>query len=164
MRDATDEKRWRVAAAGAVVHEDRVLMVRHTYGEKEGRWALPGGYATHDERLDQTAEREVREETGVSARVVDVIGLRTRTTERGGAVFVLFRMHPLSGRPAPDGVEVDETGWFSAAEVAALADDEILPVARNATLAALGGSDGLPEDESFPGRSEAYRGFLLEWE
>jgi 8-oxo-dGTP diphosphatase len=160
----TDEKRWRVAAGGAVVHQDQVLMVRHTYGEKKGRWALPGGYATHDERLDQTAEREVREETEVSARVVDVIGLRTRYTERGGAVFVLFRMRPLSGRPAPDGVEVDRTAWFSAGEVAALADDEILPVARNATLAALGGSDGLPEDERFPGRSETYRGFLLRWE
>jgi len=162
----TDEKRWHIAAAGAVVHQDRVLMVRHTYGEKKGRWALPGGYATHDERLDQTAEREVREETGVSAQAVDVIGLRTRYTERGGAVFVLFRMRPLSGsgRPVPDGVGVDRTAWFSAAEVAALADDEILPVARNATLAALGGSDGLPEDGRFPGRSETYRGFLLKWE
>jgi ADP-ribose pyrophosphatase YjhB (NUDIX family) len=160
----SDEKRWRVAAAGAVVHQDRVLMVRHTYGEKKGCWALPGGYATHDERLDKTAEREVREETGVSAQVVDVIGLRTRYTEEGGAVFVLFRMRPLSGRPAPDGVEVDRTGWFSAEEVAALADDEILPVARDATLAALGRGAGLPEDDRFPGRSETYRGFLLKWE
>jgi ADP-ribose pyrophosphatase YjhB (NUDIX family) len=159
-----DEKQWRVGAAGAVVRQGRVLMVHHTYEEKKGRWALPGGYATHEERLDQTAEREVREETGVSAEVVDVIGLRTRYTGRGGAVFVLFRMHPLSGQPVPDGVEVDRTAWFSAGEVAAMTDDEILPVARNATLAALGGSDGLPEDERFPGRSETYRGFLLKWE
>ena len=65
-------KRWRVGAAGAVVHEGRVLMVRHTYGEKEGRWALPGGYAGHDERLDQTAVREVREETGGEAESVPV--------------------------------------------------------------------------------------------
>ena len=159
-----ERKQWRVGAAGAVVRQGCVLMVRHTYGEKQGRWALPGGYATHDERLDQTAVREVREETGLDAQVVDIIGLRTQTTEHGGAVFVLFRMQPLSGQPVPDGVEVDRTAWFSAEEVAALDDAEILPVAHNAALAALKGGDGLPEDRRFPEKSETYRGFLLNWE
>lgn len=158
-----DGKEWRVGAAGAVVQQGRVLMVRHTYGEKKGRWALPGGYATHDERLDQTAVREVQEETGLAAEVVDVIGLRTRYTEHGGAVFVLFRLRPLSGQPVPDGVEVDRAAWFSAAEVEAMDDAEILPVAHNAALAALNRSDGLPEDERFPERDETYRGFLLQW-
>jgi 8-oxo-dGTP diphosphatase len=159
-----DGKEWRIGAAGAVVHQGRVLMVRHTYGEKKGRWALPGGYATHDERIDQTAVREVREETGLAAEVVDVIGLRTRYTEHGGAVFVLFRLRPLSGQPAPDGVEVDRTAWFSAADVEAMDDAKILPVAHNAALAALNGGDGLPEDKLFPERDETYRGFLLQWE
>jgi 8-oxo-dGTP diphosphatase len=159
-----DGKEWHVGAAGAVVHQGRVLMVRHTYGEKKGRWALPGGYATHDERLDQTTVREVREETGLAAEVVDVIGLRTRYSEHGGAVFVLFRLRPLSGQPVPDGVEVDRTAWFSAAEVEAMDDTEILPVSHNAALAALNGGDGLPEDERFPERHETYRGFLLKWQ
>jgi 8-oxo-dGTP diphosphatase len=159
-----DGKEWRIGAAGAVVHQGRVLMVRHTYGEKKGRWALPGGYATHDERIDQTAVREVREETGLAAEVVDVIGLRTRYTEHGGAVFVLFRLRPLSGQPAPDGVEVDRTAWFSAADVEAMDDAKILPVAHNAALAALNEGAGLPEDKLFPERDETYRGFLLQWE
>jgi len=157
-------KRWGVGAAGALVHEERVLMVRHTYGEKKGRWALPGGYATHDERLDQTVVREVREETGVEAEVVDVIGLRTRYTEQGGAVFVLFRMRLRGGVPVPDGMEVDRAAYFSAAEIAAMGDDELLLVSRNAVLAALNGGDGLLEDERFPERGETYRGFLLKWE
>jgi 8-oxo-dGTP diphosphatase len=159
-----DSKRWVVGAAGAVVHGGRVLLVRHTYGEKKGRWALPGGHAAHDERLDQTAVREVQEETGVSAEVVDVIGLRTRYTERGGAVFVLFRMRPLSGEPLPDGVEVDRAAYFSAAELAAMGDDEILAVARNGISATLHGGDGLVEDERFPAKGETYRAFLVKWE
>ena len=157
-------KRWKVGAAGAVVHEERVLLVRHTYGEGKGRWILPGGHATHDERLDETAVREVREETGVEAEVVDVIGLRTRCTERGGAVFVLFRMRPLRGDPVPDGVEVDRVAYFSAAEIAAMGDDEILTIARNASLAALGDGDGLLEDKRVPGSGKMYRAFLLKWE
>ena len=159
-RDVADGIKWRVGASGAVVCQGRVLMVRHTYGEKKGRWALPGGYATHDERLDQTVVREVREETGLDTEVVDVIGLRTRTTEHGGAVFVLFRLRPLAGQPVPDGVEVDRIAWFSAEEIAAMDDVELLPVAHNAALAALQGGEGLPEDKRFPERDETYRGFL----
>lgn len=155
-----DERQWRVGADGAVVHQGRVLLVRHVYGDKKGRWALPGGYATHAERLDQTIVREVREETGVEAEVVNVIGLRTRYTERGGAVFVLFRLRPLSGNPLPDGAEVDRVAYFSAAELAAMGD-EILAVARNAVLAALHGGDGLLEDERFPYIGETYRAFLV---
>jgi len=163
-RAATPPQTWAVGAAGAVVQQGRVLMVRSTYGQGKGRWVLPGGYATHDERLDQTVVREIREEAGVDAEVVDVIGLRTRYTEQGGAVFVLFRLRPQSGTPRPDGVEVDRVAYFSAAEVEALGGDEILAMARNASLAALRGGAGLPEDERFPERSETYRGFLIERE
>jgi ADP-ribose pyrophosphatase YjhB (NUDIX family) len=157
----SEGKVWDVGAAGAVVQDDRVLMVRATYGGARGRWLLPGGYANHDERLDQAAEREVREETGVEAKVTDIIGLRTRYTEQGGAVFVLFRMRPVAGDPAPDGVEVDRVAYFSAAEVQAMADDEIMALARNAALAALSETEGLPEDEHFPLAGDAYRAFLV---
>jgi ADP-ribose pyrophosphatase YjhB (NUDIX family) len=157
----TESRTWDVGAAGAVVQDGRVLMVRATYGWGQGRWLLPGGYATHDERLDQTAVREVQEETGVTAEVVDVIALRTRYRPQGGAVFVLFRMRPLSGEPRPDGVEVDRAAYFSAAEIEAMGDDELIALSRNAALAALGGGEGLPEDEAFPLRDEAYHAYLL---
>lgn len=159
-----DDKQWDVGAAGAVVQENQVLMVRATYGGARGRWLLPGGYASHEERLDQTAVREVWEETGVVAEVVDVIGLRTRYTERGGAVFVLFRMRPLSGEPLPDGVEVDQATYFSAAEIGALDDEEMIALARNAALAALSEGAGLPEDVRFPLRDETYNAYLVKRE
>ncbi len=162
--EEAQSRQWDVGAAGAVIHQGRVLMVRQTYGVGKGRWSLPGGYATHDERLDQTVVREVREETGIGAEVVDVIGVRTRYTERGGAVFVLFRMRACSGEPVPDGREVDRVAYFSAAEIEATDGDEFLALSRNAAMAALSGGEGLPEDENFPLKSEAYRAFLVKWE
>jgi ADP-ribose pyrophosphatase YjhB (NUDIX family) len=164
--DATvnDDKRWDVGAAGAVVEGGRVLMVRHAYGHSKGRWLLPGGYARHDERLDQTALREVHEETGIEAEILDIVGLRTRFTERGGAVFVLFRMRPVGGVPRPDGVEVDQVAYYSAEEIRAMGDDQMIALSRNAALAALGGTTGLPEDRRFPKRDGTYRAFLVERE
>ena len=160
----TEEKRWRVGVAGVVVHGERVLLVRHTYGQKRGRWAMPGGYTHHHERLDESVVRELREELGLETEVVDLIGLVTRYTERGGAVYAVFRLRPVSGQPAPDGLEVDRIGWFSAGEIAAMSDDEIWPDSRNPAIAALKAGDGLFDNERYPGRSESNRGFLLGWE
>mgnify|MGYP001828201027 CR=1 FL=1 len=139
-------------------------MVDHTYGEKQGRWAMPGGYTHHDERLDESVVRELREELRLETEVVDLIGLVTRYTERGGAVFVVFRLRPVSGQPVPDCVEVNRIGWFSAKEIAAMGDDELWPDSRNPAMAALKAGDGLFDNERYPGRSESDRGFLLRWD
>jgi ADP-ribose pyrophosphatase YjhB (NUDIX family) len=155
---------WRVGVAGAVVHEGRVLLVRHTYGEAEGCWALPGGYTTAGERLDESAVRELREETGLSAEVVDVIGMVTQYTERNSGVFVVFRMRAPEGQAQPDETEVSQAGWFSLAEVAAMTDKELWPDSRHPALAALRSADGLLEDARYPGRSDRARGFLVKWE
>jgi ADP-ribose pyrophosphatase YjhB (NUDIX family) len=155
------EGRWQVGVAGAVVRRQHVLLVRHTYSEKGGRWALPGGFSSPNERLDESIVREILEETGLHTEVVDLIGLITRYGEKGGAVFVVFRLHPLAGQAKPDGVEVDRLGWFTAEEVAAMTADELWADIRNPTLAALVGGDGLAEDGHYPGRSDMARGFLV---
>lgn len=157
------EKQWTVGVAAAVVQDGRVLMVRHTYSEKGARWALPGGFSQHDECLDESAVRELYEETGLVAKVVDAIALVTRVTERGGATFVVFRMRPVTEAPSPvpDGVEVDGVNWFTAQEIAAMTKDELWYDIRNPTLAALTGSTGFVEDPHYPGRTESNRGFIV---
>jgi 8-oxo-dGTP diphosphatase len=162
QQENDDRSQWRIGVAAALVREGEVLLVRHTYGEKQGCWALPGGYATFEERLDESAVRELREETGITAEVVDVIGLVTRYGDSGGAVFVVFRMQPLSGQLEPDGVEIDQVDWFSAAKIVTMTDQELWSEIRNPVLAALTGGAGLPEDKSYPGRSERARGFLVD--
>ena len=45
---------------------DRVLLVKRGGHPFLGCWAFPGGFANPDESTDQTALRELREETGIS--------------------------------------------------------------------------------------------------
>lgn len=162
MRYTPDQngKIWDVGAAGAVVQDGRVLLVRKTYGVSKGMWGLPGGFAQHDELLDEAATREVFEETGVQAEVLSLIAVRTRYEPEGGAVFVIFRMRPLGGELRPDGTEIDAVRYFSAEELHALSEREVFPLTRSAALTALSAAEGLAPVELPTSSAIAYHAFM----
>ena len=62
-----------VPAASAIVTNERgeILMQRRV---DNNYWALPGGTMDFGETIVQTAEREVREETGFDVRVDGIVG------------------------------------------------------------------------------------------
>jgi len=50
------------SAAGAIVHEGKILLVRHNLLKK---WQIPGGLQEIGESLQQTVQREIKEELGL---------------------------------------------------------------------------------------------------
>ncbi len=75
----TNEKA--VPGAGGLVfnHAGEVLLLR----DRNGYWVFPKGHVEPGETPEQTAVREVAEETGISARVVDELGLTSYKNDRG---------------------------------------------------------------------------------
>jgi 8-oxo-dGTP diphosphatase len=62
-----------IAGVGVVVlRDDQVLMIRRGREPRMGQWSIPGGKQELGETWQETAVREVREETGVE---IDVIGI-----------------------------------------------------------------------------------------
>lgn len=63
-----------ILAVGAVVfHNDAVLLVKRAKPPNAGEWAIPGGKVKMGETLQQAAEREILEETGITIRAGEVI-------------------------------------------------------------------------------------------
>ncbi len=130
---------YNVGVGGAVVHRGKLLMVRRASKYGRGNWQIPGGFIERDETLEQAVVREVAEESGVTARVRGVLGLRSRVDEFN-STYIVFLLAYCAGEPAPDGVETDRAEWISLDDLAGL---EKLP-AINATIAMIALSQSPP--------------------
>jgi 8-oxo-dGTP pyrophosphatase MutT (NUDIX family) len=103
------------------------LVVRTIDGDQEGaligrldrygrlRWSLPKGHVEPGETTEQTAVREVREETGITGSIVAPLGsLSYSFMVSGRRVYKRvhhFLMDAESGELSDDDVEVTEVAW-----------------------------------------------------
>jgi ADP-ribose pyrophosphatase len=112
----------RVAVGACVFNEGRVLLVRRGHPPGDGLWAVPGGSVKLGESLQQAAEREIYEETGVAIRagepffVFDVIEKDEQEAVRYHYVIVDLMADFLSGAPRAGG-DAAEARWVSPGEL-----------------------------------------------
>jgi ADP-ribose pyrophosphatase YjhB (NUDIX family) len=96
-----------------LTNDGRVLLVRHTYGQR-AIWYLPGGGAHRGEAPLHAAEREMREELDVSDLRWRELATREMHIDRMDVRLTC--LHAELADPAcvhPDPVEIAEVRWFS---------------------------------------------------
>ncbi|MCW2990923.1 MAG: hydrolase [Solirubrobacterales bacterium] len=114
------------SAGGVVVRSDaggvECVVIVPTRRAKGGErvLALPKGHPEQGESGADAALREIREETGIEAALVDKLGdvryWYQRDGKRIAKVVTFFLFEYVSGDPGGDPFEVDETRWMPLAE------------------------------------------------
>lgn len=113
-----ERPRRNVTSVGGLVVRDRsVLLVRMAYGPSKGRYMLPGGLVDPGETLDVAIRREVLEETGVTARPLGIIGLRSRYDGPDTDNYILWLLAHETGEPRADELEIEEAAFLTLAEI-----------------------------------------------
>ncbi len=120
----------RVGVGAIVIKDDKVLLVKRGIPPSKGLWAIPGGHVELGETLQETAEREILEETGIvikaqkPAYAFDLIERDDLGKIRFHYIVVDLMAEYISGEPlgADDALEAR---WLSWEEI------EKLPVSRN---------------------------------
>lgn len=102
-----------ISAGGVVISENRVLILKKFRGE----WVLPKGRIEEGEKLEDTALREVREESGMKCEIIRYIGyVRYNYNNRYGKKIKktvhFYYMKPIGGEPNPQNIEGFKTAAF----------------------------------------------------
>ncbi|MDZ7663253.1 NUDIX hydrolase [Thiohalophilus sp.] len=113
-------------AVGAIVRRGTaVLLVQRATAPNTGQWAIPGGKVRAGETLQQAAEREIKEETGVVIRAgepifyFDVIERDAQGELRYHYVIVDLLAEYLGGEPQADDDALD-AAWVAPQTLASL--------------------------------------------
>lgn len=72
---------WTQSVTGVLIRENKVLLVRHTYGAGNGMLIVPGGYINQGEMPQEALIREYLEETGVLIKPLELIAVRFNTKD-----------------------------------------------------------------------------------
>lgn len=120
LRPAHVVRRWLFRVTGwhtrgvkilAVCATGDVLLIRNSYGRRD-LWVLPGGGLHRGEHPADGATRELREETGLEAAGLDLLGVY-ETTEEGWRDTVHVFVAQVAGEPERDGMEVAAARFFA---------------------------------------------------
>jgi len=98
--------------SGLAFRGDGVLLVQRGNEPNRGRWSLPGGGVEWGETLRTALVREIREETGLRARVgrlveVEDIRIPRKGLPRYHFVVAVFRVRVIGGRLRAGAGEAD---------------------------------------------------------
>lgn len=100
-----------VGAAAVIMNsEGRILLVKHNYGKYN--WELPGGLSEQNESAENTAKREVLEETGLEVTVERLTGVYYEPNHDMHH-FVFTCKVVDNQQPQPDVEEVTECNFFN---------------------------------------------------
>ena len=111
-----------VAVGAFVVKDKKVLLVKRNRSPGKGLWAIPGGRVKLGETLQNAAEREVQEETGITIKAgspvytFDFIETDNQGNTRFHYVIVDLMADYISGQPLA-GDDASEARWFASDEL-----------------------------------------------
>jgi len=103
-------------SAGGIVFNNngRVLLTKHSQNK---HWSFPKGLIDPGQTPEQAAVREVKEEGGVEAEILERLGYNkyvyTLNGEKIFKIVTYFLMKYISGDPKDHDWEVSEANWYT---------------------------------------------------
>lgn len=141
------------SVTGVVIKDGKVLLARHTYGDGQGMFIIPGGFVQFGETPQDALKREVLEETKVVIEPLNIIAIRFNAHDW----YVAFSAEYVSGEPASDQEENDLVVWMEVKE--ALSREDVPELTKKLIGCALSPQKGLMS-LSYESKSKHGKGYL----
>ncbi|HEY7116005.1 MAG TPA: NUDIX domain-containing protein [Tepidisphaeraceae bacterium] len=104
----------------------KILLIQRRVEPFVGTWALPGGFVGMDETLEQSARRELQEETGISRLYLEQLytfGDVGRDPRERVITVAYYALVKLGDHVLKADTDAADVAWFSVSELPRLAFD-----------------------------------------
>ena len=98
---------------GIIIKDEKIVLIKMKNDPFKGRWALPGGFVEYNEKVEDAAIREVKEETDLNCKVVKLLGVYSDPARdpRGHTVSIVFLLKAVDGM-LKGGDDADDAKFF----------------------------------------------------
>jgi len=81
-----------VAVDVLIRKDDGYVFIKRKNEPYRGCWAIPGGLVEYGETVEQAAEREAKEETGLDVKLIRLVGVYSDPTRdpRGHCISIAY--------------------------------------------------------------------------
>jgi len=102
-----------------------LLLIQRAHAPFQGKWALPGGFMEEDERLEETARRELQEETGIVAGKMEFAGIfdKPGRDPRGRTITAVYVTKTEECQDVKGGDDAARAAWHPLEQLPELAFD-----------------------------------------
>ncbi len=115
-----------IVAVGVIIRQDdQILLVRRGKEPSQGRWSFPGGAVELGESLQEAAQREAWEETGLRVQVGEVATVLDHVARDAAGrvqyhyVIIDYLAHPVDG-VLQAGTDVSDALWAGLSDLDSL--------------------------------------------
>ncbi len=125
VRELVGHRRMIFCGSSVIVRNEKGELLLQQRAEPEGRWCFPGGLMELGESAEETARREVSEETALSLGKLELIGVysgpeqlcRAPNGDEWYVVNIAFAASDYSGEARINDGESSALRWFAPADI-----------------------------------------------
>ena len=94
---------------GIILKNDEIILIKRKNKPFKGKWALPGGFVEYGEKTEDAIIREVFEETGLKAKLKQLIGIYSdpKRDPRGHTITIVYSLEISGGEMKSSGDACD---------------------------------------------------------
>jgi ADP-ribose pyrophosphatase YjhB (NUDIX family) len=96
---------------------NKIALIKRGIEPSKGSWAPPSGFMEAEEKPEETALRELYEETSLKGEIIDLLGVHTQDTKIYGSLLIIIFLVRISEGNIKAGDDALDAKFFNFEEI-----------------------------------------------
>jgi 8-oxo-dGTP diphosphatase len=105
------------------IKEDKIVLIKRGIEPSKGSWAPPSGFMETGEKPEETALRELHEETSLNGKILNLLGVYSQNVEIYGSLVIIIFLVRITHGNIKAGDDAMDAKFFKTKEIPKMKHD-----------------------------------------